>query len=145
MNTPGHNVRNPTSTRLLLFFCRHRVPLLSKLYRLLHHCDIYCDLKGCNVLMPHPYGIIIHSRTVIGQGVTIMQQVTLGGGRPGVNAAPIIEDDVYIGAGAKVLGNVRIGRHAVIGANSVITRDVAAGATVVGANRIVSTSAASNP
>lgn len=131
--------RNPSSATLLLFFCRHRVPLLSKLYRLLHNSDIYCNLKDRDIHMPHPYGIIIHSHSIIGHHVTIMQQVTLGGSRLGINEAPIIEDHVYIGAGAKVLGNVRIGHHAVIGANAVVTRDVPAGATVVGANRIVKT------
>jgi serine O-acetyltransferase len=89
--------------------------------------------------MPHPYGIIIHSKTIIGQHVTIMQQVTLGGSRLGINEAPVIDDYVYIGAGAKVLGNVHIGHHAVIGANAVVTRDVPANATVVGANRIIKT------
>jgi len=145
MSTRDNRVGNPTSARLLLFFCRYRVPLLSKFYRLLHNCDIYCDLKGRDVLMPHPYGIVIHSRTLIGQRVTIMQQVTLGGSRLGVNEAPIIEDEVYIGAGAKVLGNVHVGHHAVIGANAVVTRNVPAGATVVGANRIISNSAVSAP
>jgi serine O-acetyltransferase len=133
------NSRNPSSTALLLFFCRYHVPLLSKFYRLLHNSDIYCNLKGRDIYMPHPYGIIIHSKTIIGQHVTIMQQVTLGGGKLGINEAPVIEDYVYIGAGAKVLGNVHIGQHAVIGANAVITRDVPAGATVVGANRMIKT------
>ena len=139
MLRPENAMQNPTSAQLLLFFCRHRIPLLGKLYRLMLNCDIYCDLSHGKVLMPHPYGIIIHSRTLIGQRVTIMQQVTLGGRREGVNEAPVIEDDVYIGAGAKILGNVRIGRHAVIGANAVITRDVPSGATAVGANRIIRT------
>jgi serine O-acetyltransferase len=49
----------------------------------------------------------------------------------------VIGDDVYIGAGAKVLGAVRVGRGAVIGANAVVTRDVPPYCTVVGANRIV--------
>jgi serine O-acetyltransferase len=129
--------QNPVSARLLIFFCRHHVPMLGKLYGLLLNCDIYCNLRNSEVMMPHPYGIIIHSQTLIGQRVIIMQQVTLGGQRPGVNAAPVIEDDVYIGAGAKVLGNVRVGRGAVIGANAVITRNVPPGATVVGANRII--------
>jgi len=131
--------RNPGSSRLLLFFCRHHVPVLSKFFRLLHNSDIYCDLTDHDIHMPHPYGIIIHSQTRIGRHVTIMQQVTLGGGKAGVNAAPIIEDHVYIGAGAKILGHVRIGCHALIGANAVITKDVPAGATAVGANRIIKT------
>ncbi len=132
-----HKPLNPTATKLLLFFCRHRVPVLSKLYRLLHNSDIYCDLIGREIYMPHPYGIIIHSHTKIGQRVTIMQQVTLGGRRLGINEAPTIEDDVYIGAGAKILGHVRIGRHAVIGANAVVTRDVAPYSTIIGANKVL--------
>lgn len=130
-------LRNPATTRLLLFFCRHRVPVLSKFFRLLHNSDIYCDLKGREICMPHPYGIVIHSQTRIGHRVTIMQQVTLGGRRLGINEAPVIEDDVYIGAGAKILGQVRVGHHAVIGANAVVTRDVAPYSTVVGANKVL--------
>jgi len=52
-------------------------------------------------------------------------------------AAPKIGDRVYIGAGAKILGPLKIGEDAIIGANAVVTKDVPAGATVVGANRIV--------
>jgi serine acetyltransferase len=74
---------------------------------------------------------------VIGSHVTVMQQVTIGTKNPGDNAAPVIEDDVYIGAGAKVLGGIRVGRGAIIGANAVVTRDIPPGCTVVGANRIV--------
>lgn len=66
-----------------------------------------------------------------------MQQVTIGSKDPGENVAPVIESDVYIGAGAKVLGAVRVGRGAVIGANAVVTRDVPSYCTVVGANRIL--------
>src|SRR5262249_41049432 len=86
---------------------------------------------------PHPYGIVIHSRTVVGSHVTVMQQVTIGGKDRGENVAPVIEDDVYIGAGAKVLGGVRIGKGTVIGANAVVTRDIPPYCTVVGVNRIV--------
>jgi serine O-acetyltransferase len=50
---------------------------------------------------------------------------------------PVIEDNVFIGAGAKVLGPVRIGRGATVGANAVVTRDVPSHCTVVGANRIL--------
>jgi serine O-acetyltransferase len=50
---------------------------------------------------------------------------------------PVIEDNVFIGAGAKVLGSVRIGRNATVGANAVVTRDVPSHCTVVGANRIL--------
>lgn len=137
VTSAGEQDLNPLPARLLLFFCRHRVPVLSRVMRVLLNCDIYCELRGRRVTLPHPYGIIIHSRTVLGDGVVIMQQVTLGGRVPGVNEAPVIEDGVYIGAGARVLGGVHVGRGAVIGANAVVTRDVPAGATVVGFNRVL--------
>ena len=76
-------------------------------------------------------GIVIHARCQIGNGVTISQHVTLGG-RSGLLAVPVVEDDVLIGAGAKILGPVRIGRGASIGANSVVLHDVPPFATVVG-------------
>lgn len=128
---------NPVTARLLLLFCRRKIPVLSKLFRIVFNSDIYCRIRT-PILMPHPYGIVIHSQARIGSRVTIMQQVTIGGKDPGENVAPVIEDDVYIGAGAKVLGNVRVGRGAVIGANAVITRDVPSYCTVVSANRILS-------
>ncbi|WP_333840209.1 DapH/DapD/GlmU-related protein [Pelomicrobium sp.] len=128
--------RNPVTTRLLLFFCRHKVPVLSKLLRVVFNSDIYCRIDS-PIHMPHPYGIVIHSKAVIGKRVTIMQQVTIGGKNLDENAAPVIEDDVYIGAGARILGGVRIGRGATVGANAVVTRDVPPYVTVVGANRIL--------
>ena len=82
-------------------------------------------------------GIVIHRATRFGDDVVIGHQVTLGG-RDLSNAAPQVEDGVYIGAGAKILGGVRIGRGATVGANAVVTKDVPAGSTVVGANRILS-------
>jgi serine acetyltransferase len=133
----GSFMPNPLTARVLLFLCRHHVPVLGRLCRLLLHCDIYCDLRHSRIAMPHPFGIVIHSKARIGDRVVVMQQVTIGGHTPGLNEAPEIGDDVYVGAGAKVLGSIRVGRGAIIGANAVVTRDVPAGATVVGANRIV--------
>jgi serine O-acetyltransferase len=89
-------------------------------------------------------GVIIHQRAVIGSGVLIGPQVTIGG-RSGLWDVPVIEDDVYIGNGAKVLGPVRIGRGAKIGANAVVVKDVPAGATAVGVPaRILQPSAGSD-
>lgn len=90
--------------------------------------------------MPHPHGIVIPSSARIGQRVVIRHLATIGA-RHGLPAAPWIEDDVHIGAGAKQLGDIRVGRGAVIGANAVATRDVPAGATVVGANRLITVAA----
>lgn len=128
--------KNPLSTRVLLFFCRRNVPLLSRLVRILYNSDIYSRLPA-DIYMPHPYGIVIHAQAAIGDRVTIMQQVTIGDKDPAERVAPVIGNDVYIGAGARVLGDVRIGDGVTIGANAVVTQDIPPGVTVVGANRIV--------
>jgi serine O-acetyltransferase len=120
---------------MLIFMTRHRLPLVKRLFMYFLGCDIGLALPK-TVFLPHPMGIVIHSGTRIGDDVVIGHQVTLGG-RDLTNAAPHVEDGVYIGAGAKILGGVRIGCGATIGANAVVTKDVPAGATVVGANRLL--------
>lgn len=76
-------------------------------------------------------GIVVHAEAVIGDRVVVATGVTIGGTgtKQGV---PVIEDDVYIGSGAKLLGPIRIGRGARIGANAVVLCDVPAGAVAVG-------------
>lgn len=76
-------------------------------------------------------GVVIHSKTKIGNNCTIAQNVTIA--RKGeINDVPVIGDDVYIGAGACILGAVKIGDRAIVGANSVVTKDVAAHSIVAG-------------
>lgn len=79
---------------------------------------------------------VIGETARIGDDVTIYQCVTLGGTNPHEGAAgkrhPTIEDRVVIGSGAQVLGPITLGEGARVGANAVVTRDVAAGATVIG-------------
>ena len=114
---------------------RHRLPVVSRVFMYFLGCDIGLALPK-TVFLPHPMGIVIHSGTRIGDNVVIGHQVTLGG-RDLSPAAPQVEDGVYIGAGAKILGGVRIGRGATVGANAVVTKDVPAGTSVVGANRLL--------
>lgn len=138
LGLPLETAGNPTATKVLLFFSRRNIPLVSRFVRVLFNSDIQSRLPP-DIHLPHPYGIIVHPQAVIGRRVTVMQQVTIGGRDHRENLAPLIGDDVYIGAGARVLGDVRIGHGVVIGANAVVTRDIPPGVTVVGVNRIVPT------
>ena len=76
---------------------------------------------------------MIGETAVVGNDVTLYQGVTLGGtGKEHGKRHPTIEDDVVIGGGAKVLGNITVGRNCRIGAGSVVLRSVPANSTVVG-------------
>ena len=88
---------------------------------------------GRRVFIDHGIGVVIGETAIVGDDVTIYQGVSLGG----VSLArqkrhPTLESGVVIGAGAKVLGDITIGQGAKIGANSVVLKDVPAGATAVG-------------
>ena len=73
--------------------------------------------------MPHPNGIVVHPDTVIGPNCLLMQQVTLGVSGRG-DGAPCLGGHVDISAGARILGGITIGDHALVGANAVVTKDV---------------------
>jgi serine O-acetyltransferase len=88
---------------------------------------------GSGFYIGHFGCIVVHQDTVIGKNCNISQGVTLGlslrGERKGT---PVIGDQVYIGPGAKVIGAIRVGNHAAIGANCVVTHDVPDHAVVAG-------------
>jgi serine O-acetyltransferase len=88
-----------------------------------------CGIGG-GLLLPHPNGIVIHPGATIGVNCLIFQQVTIGT-REG-HGVPVIAGHVDIGAGAKILGQIRIGAHAKVGANAVVSTDVPSGAVAVG-------------
>lgn len=96
-----------------------------------------CHIEG-GLLLPHPNGIVIHPKARIGPNCLIFQQVTIGA-RTG-EMLPVIGGHVDIGAGAKILGNVRIGDHACIGANAVVLKDIPAGKTAVGIPAVITES-----
>ncbi len=88
---------------------------------------------GKRLFIDHGMGVVVGETSVIGDNVTIFQGVTLGGtGKEKGKRHPTIGDNVVIGAGAKVLGNIRIGDNVSIGANAVVLEDVPANCTVVG-------------
>ena len=115
--------------------------LLSKIAVIRHRfwsivtgCDLPINTQiGGGLLMPHPNGIVIHPNCRIGPNCLIFQQVTLGSNEAGMRSGvPTLGGSVDVGAGAKILGPINIGDHAVIGANAVVLTDVPANAIAVG-------------
>ena len=88
---------------------------------------------GCRVFIDHAIGVVIGETAIIGNDVLIYQQVTLGGvSLSHGKRHPTLENNVVIGAGAKVLGNITLGEGSRVGANSVVLKDVPANSTAVG-------------
>lgn len=107
--------------------------LLSGMIRILYAAWIPPETKiGPGTVFGYGgIGVVLHRRAVIGANVLISPGVVIGG-RSGLVGVPVIEDDVKIGVGAKILGPVRVGAGAKVGANAVVLHDVAPGDTVVG-------------
>ena len=110
--------------------------LINHLARWLTSIDIHPGAKiGQRFFLDHGFSVIGESAE-IGDDVTIYQHVTLGGTNPttgvGGKRHPTLRNGVVIGSGAQVLGPVEVGEGAKIGANSVVTKDVAPASTVVG-------------
>lgn len=110
--------------------------IVNHISRLLTAIDIHPGaVIGRNFFIDHGF-TVIGETAEIGDDVTIYQNVTLGGTNPadGVPGKrhPTLQDGVIIGSGAQVLGPITVGPRARIGANSVVTKDVAEGATMVG-------------
>ena len=116
---------------------KQRIPLLPRLLSLFNRIVFATQLPaetqlGRGVKLNYSgLGTVIHARALIGNRVEIGSGVVIGG-RSEIYEVPVIEDDVLIGVGAKVLGPVRVGRGATIGANAVVLHDVPPGAVVVG-------------
>jgi serine O-acetyltransferase len=88
---------------------------------------------GHGIMLDHATGVVIGETAVVGNNVSILQSVTLGGtGKEEGDRHPKIGDGVLISAGAKILGNIRVGEGAKVGAGSVVLEDVPAHTTVAG-------------
>ena len=116
----------------------HRLGLaarwLSQLARFLTGLEIPPGAKIVRRLfIDHGMGVVIGETTTVGDDVTLYQGVTLGGtGKEHGKRHPTIEDGVVVGGGAKILGNITIGKNCRIGAGSVVLRNVPDNSTVVG-------------
>lgn len=88
---------------------------------------------GKGLFIDHGTGVVIGETAIIGDNVTMFHGVTLGGtGKEKGKRHPTIGNNVFIGSGAKLLGNINIGDNVKIGANAVVLKDVPSNATVVG-------------
>jgi serine O-acetyltransferase len=90
---------------------------------------------GKNLFIDHGMGVVIGETATIGDNCTIYHGVTLGGKGQGPRCGkrhPDLGDNVMVGSGAQVLGPIKLGHGSSVGANSVVTKDVPEGVTVVG-------------
>lgn len=93
---------------------------------------------GKNLFIDHGMGVVIGETAAIGDNCTIYQGVTLGGtGKEQGKRHPTLLNNVVVGAGAKILGNVTIGNNVKVGANAIVLTDVPDNCTVVGVGRIL--------
>ena len=115
--------------------------IISQLSRFLTGIEIHPGAKiGKNLFIDHGMGVVIGETSEIGNNVTIYHMATLGGIAPSINSNnqrqvkrhPTLGDCVVVGSGAQILGPVKIGTHAKVGANAVVTKDVPENAVMVG-------------
>lgn len=124
----------------------NRIPKILKIWYLMYlrKCDAFnCAEIATGIgagayfatppILPHGLkGIIIHPTAKIGRNCTIHQQVTIGTRNTNINKSATIGDNCFIGAGAKILGDITIGDNVRIGANAVVIDSVPSNCTVVG-------------
>ncbi len=124
--------------RVARFFWRRGVPFLpraiSQSVRFFTGIEIHPGATiGRGLFIDHGMGVVIGETSVLGDNVTLFQGVTLGGtGKETGKRHPTLGDNIVVGAGAKVLGNIMIGSNSYIGANAVVVRSTPPNTTVVG-------------
>jgi serine O-acetyltransferase len=99
--------------------------LVRYLNRFLNACWIGKNAQfGPGFVIMHPYGVVINSNVKGAANIIIQSGVVIGVDKDGTTNVPILGSDVYIGAGAKLIGNIKIGNNVLIGANAVIQKDI---------------------
>lgn len=113
--------------------------------RVMFACDIYytADIDESIELVHNGLGVVIHPKAKIGKGCRIYQNVTLGGNGKVINGipqnlgGPILENNVTVFAGACILGPITIGEGAIVGANSVVTKNIPPNSLAVGVPAVI--------
>jgi serine O-acetyltransferase len=133
---PGlHSIVMHKFAHLLYLFKIPFLPrFLSEMMRFFTGIEIHPGARiGRGLFIDHGNGVVIGETAIIGDNVLLYQGVTLGGtGKEKGKRHPSIGNNVVIGAGAKVLGNITAGDNSYIGANAVVVKDVPPNSTIVG-------------
>ncbi|MBH0158893.1 serine O-acetyltransferase [Fictibacillus sp. 5RED26] len=126
----AHRLAHKLFKRNWLFLAR----LISQISRFFTGIEIHPGAQiGRRFFIDHGMGVVIGETCIIGNDVTLYQGVTLGGtGKEKGKRHPTLEDHVLVATGAKVLGNITIGKNSKVGAGSVVLQHVPPDATVVG-------------
>lgn len=108
--------------------------LISQVGKFLTGIEIHPGAKiGKGLFIDHGLGVVIGETSILGDSITLYQGVTLGGtGKEKGKRHPTIGNNVVVGAGAKILGNIEIGDNSYVGANAVVIKNVPPNSTVVG-------------
>ncbi len=107
---------------------------ISQFVRFLTGIEIHPGARiGKGLFIDHGMGVVIGETSIIGNNVTLFQGVTLGGtGKETGKRHPTLGDNIVVGTGAKVLGNIEVGSNSYIGANAVVIKSVPPNSTIVG-------------
>ena len=123
--------------RIASWFKRRGVPFFgpffARLSLFLTGVDIAPGAEiGPGLLVSHGVGLVIGDKVKLGADAVLLHQVTIGApDRSRVGEMPVVGDNVYVGAGARIIGSITVGDNVIIGANAVITEDVPANTRVV--------------
>lgn len=123
---------------LLRKFCSMVYLVLYKFVQILTGIELPCEAEvGRNFVIDHFGGIVVSGFARFGDDCRIRNGVVVGLARTDDPCAPVIGNNVDIGAGAKVLGRIRVGNNVLIGANAVVTRDVPDNSIAVGVPAVI--------
>jgi serine O-acetyltransferase len=124
--------------RIANFLWKNKLPIIPRLIaqisRFFTGIEIHPGARiGKGLFIDHGMGVVIGETSIIGDNVTLFQGCTLGGtGKETGKRHPTLGDNIVVGAGAKILGNIEIGSNSYVGANAVVLKSVPPNSTVVG-------------
>jgi serine O-acetyltransferase len=120
----------------IMFFCgRFKLLMPFALFfqyfnRIYNGCIIGVKFKAkSGFVLMHPIGVVINSKTMVGNNITVESGVVIGSEK---GVSPCLGNNIFIGAGAKIIGNVTIGNNVKIGANAVVVKNIPSDCTALG-------------